>query len=97
MNEAFRVLKPGGVFAVADVTVQGVVPDEEKKNMDSWSACLTGAIPISEYRSILVSAGFEKVEVERLGEASWASQGRSDSFAFINAHIKARKPSVLSA
>ncbi len=43
-NEAFRVLKAGGVFAVADITVDEEIPDSERKNMDSWSACVSGSI-----------------------------------------------------
>src|ERR1700726_5208517 len=64
LREAFRVLKPGGRFAVSDVVVRGNVPDEIKKNMELWVGCVAGAMTDSEYVSKLTAAGFEQVSIE---------------------------------
>jgi len=64
IREAFRVLKPGGRFAVSDVVVRGPVPAEVLRNMELWIGCVAGALQESEYRSLLLDAGFEGVEVE---------------------------------
>src|ERR1700691_5602531 len=64
LREAFRVLKPGGRFAVSDVVTRGEVPDEVRKSVLLWVGCIAGALEESEYRSKLASAGFEQIEVE---------------------------------
>jgi ubiquinone/menaquinone biosynthesis C-methylase UbiE len=64
LREAFRVLKPGGRFAVSDVVVRGSVPDEVRKSMLLWVGCIAGALEESEYLSKLTSAGFEQVSIE---------------------------------
>jgi arsenite methyltransferase len=64
MREAFRVLKPGGRFAVSDVVLRGEVPEEIRRNMEMWVGCIAGALQDSEYTSKLTGAGFEKVEIE---------------------------------
>jgi len=64
LREAFRVLKPGGRFAVSDVVVRGEVPAEIRRNMELWAGCVAGALEDSEYRSKLANAGFEAIEVE---------------------------------
>src|ERR1700719_531610 len=58
LTEAFRVLKPGGRFAVSDVVVRGHVPDAIKKNMDLWVGCVAGALSDDEYVAKLAGAGF---------------------------------------
>jgi len=64
IGEAFRLLKPGGLFAVADmVEVQPLAP-EIKKAVDSWAGCVSGTIPVADYRAILVRAGFAEPEIE---------------------------------
>ena len=64
LREAFRVLKPGGRFAVSDVVVRGEVPDVVRKSMELWVGCVAGALHESDYRRFLNDAGFESVDVE---------------------------------
>ena len=64
LKEAFRVLKPGGRFAVSDVVVRGKVPVEIKKNMELWVGCVAGALSDDEYVAKLAGAGFENVGIE---------------------------------
>jgi SAM-dependent methyltransferase len=64
LREAFRVLKPGGRFAVSDVVVRGEVPAEIRKNVELWIGCIAGALRDTEYSEKLRAAGFEKVEIE---------------------------------
>ena len=65
LREAFRVLKPGGRFAVSDVVVRGTdVPPEVRKNMELWIGCVAGALEEGQYRSKLAAAGFDQVNVE---------------------------------
>jgi arsenite methyltransferase len=64
LRDAFRVLKPGGRFAVSDVVADGPVPDGLRQNMEAWVGCLAGALPVDEYTQLLTDAGFEDVSVE---------------------------------
>jgi SAM-dependent methyltransferase len=64
IREAFRVLKPGGRFAVSDVVAQGSVPGDLRRDMESWVGCIAGALEESEYRRLLGDAGFGAVDVE---------------------------------
>jgi arsenite methyltransferase len=64
LREAFRVLKPGGRFAVSDVIVRGDVPTEVRRNVELWVGCVAGALEEGEYRSLLTAAGFDGVEVD---------------------------------
>ena len=64
LREAFRVLKPGGRFAVSDVVVRGAVPDEVRKSMLLWVGCIAGALEENDYLSKLTSAGFEQASIE---------------------------------
>ena len=64
LEEAFRVLKPGGRLAVSDVVVRGEVPAEVRKSVELWIGCIAGALEESEYRSKLVKAGFSGVDLE---------------------------------
>jgi SAM-dependent methyltransferase len=64
LREAFRVLKPGGRFAVSDVVVRGEVPEAVRKSMLLWVGCIAGALEENDYRAKLSAAGFDEVSVE---------------------------------
>jgi ubiquinone/menaquinone biosynthesis C-methylase UbiE len=64
LREAFRVLKPGGRFAISDVVVLGEVPQEIRHSMELWVGCVAGALTDVEYREKLQAAGFESVDIE---------------------------------
>lgn len=64
LAEAFRVLKPGGRFAVSDIVVRGEVPGEVRRSMELWIGCVAGALEENEYRMLLSDAGFVNVDVE---------------------------------
>jgi SAM-dependent methyltransferase len=64
LREAFRVLRPGGRFAVSDVVVRGPVPAAIRRNVELWVGCVAGALDESEYRAKLEAAGFADVEIE---------------------------------
>jgi SAM-dependent methyltransferase len=64
LKEAFRVLKPGGRFAVSDVVVRGEVPPAIRKSMELWVGCVAGALSDQDYLAKLAGAGFENAEIE---------------------------------
>jgi SAM-dependent methyltransferase len=64
LREAFRVLKPGGRFAVSDVVVRGDVPDDVRKSMELWVGCIAGALQDYEYVAKLARAGFDSIDIE---------------------------------
>ncbi|HET7221224.1 MAG TPA: arsenite methyltransferase [Vicinamibacterales bacterium] len=78
LREAFRVLKPGGRFAVSDVVVRGEVPAEIRKNMELWIGCVAGAMEESEYASKLRAAGFTDVDVQ-----AWRIYDIEDARSFL--------------
>jgi 2-polyprenyl-3-methyl-5-hydroxy-6-metoxy-1,4-benzoquinol methylase len=106
LQEAFRVLKPGGRFAVSDVVVHGDVPTQIRESMLLWVGCIAGALQDTEYSSKLTAAGFEGIDIEptRLYKTADAraflqDQGVDlDAIAaeldgkFRSAFIRARKP-----
>jgi arsenite methyltransferase len=108
LREAFRVLKPGGRFAVSDVVVLGDIPPEIRKNVELWAGCVAGALHQDEYRSKLSDAGFEKVAIEptRIYEGqdvrdllAGTNLGAESIIAqvegkFASAFIRARKPAA---
>jgi SAM-dependent methyltransferase len=85
LREAFRVLKPGGRFAVSDVVVQGELPADLRKSMELWAGCIAGALEENTYRQLLAESGFSDVgvEVTRVYEARdlAASECCGDSLA----------------
>jgi arsenite methyltransferase len=64
LGEAFRVLKPGGRFAVSDVVTRGEMPPEIRQSVLLWVGCLAGALEENEYRQKLMASGFEHVDIE---------------------------------
>jgi arsenite methyltransferase len=64
ITEAFRVLKPGGRFAVSDVVVRGEVPIEVRSSMELWVGCIAGALTEQDFHALLREAGFEAVDIE---------------------------------
>jgi arsenite methyltransferase len=109
LREAFRVLKPGGRFAVSDVVTRGEILPEIRKNVLLWVGCVAGALDEAEYRGKLNAAGFEKVDVEptriyRAADAKefLASEGiDAEAIApqvdgkFMSAFVRAVKPSAV--
>lgn len=107
LREAFRVLKPGGRFAVSDVVVRGDAPVAVRRSMELWIGCVAGALEELEYRDLLADAGFRQVEVEPTriyrGEDATAFLTGSGldpaTFAaqidgkFMSAFVRATKPS----
>jgi arsenite methyltransferase len=64
LREAFRVLKPGGRFAVSDVVTRGEMHPEIRKNVLLWVGCIAGALEENEYRASLAAAGFTAIDIE---------------------------------
>ncbi len=64
LREAFRVLKPGGRFAVSDVVVRGNVPEQVRRSMEMWVGCIAGALQEYEYIAKLARAGFDEIDLE---------------------------------
>src|SRR5258706_507568 len=89
LREAFRVLKPGGRFAVSDVVVRGDITPVVRRNMDLWIGCLAGALEEQEYKFKLAAAGFVDIQLEvwRVYDADIHYKDR-----FISAFIRPLKP-----
>src|SRR3989440_2577748 len=86
MHEAFRVLKPGGRFAVSDVVIRGDIPDAVRRSMELWVGCVAGALEEEEYKGLLAAAGFVDVGIERTRIYEEVG-GR-----IMGAFVRARKP-----
>jgi SAM-dependent methyltransferase len=110
LREAFRVLKPGGRFAVSDVVVRGEVPSDIRRSVELWVGCIAGALEEQDYAARLRAAGFSNVEVE-----PWRIYNVEDARAFLteqgidvdrlvpvvdgkfaSAFVRARKPEAKS-
>jgi SAM-dependent methyltransferase len=88
IREAYRVLRSGGRFAVADMVELEALDPVVKKSLDSWAGCLSGTIPIDVYRAALVDAGFQDPDIQvHAMESMPGVDGKIGS-----AYIRARKP-----
>ncbi len=111
LREAYRVLTPGGRFAVSDIVFQGRLPQVLRADMESWAGCIAGALEEETYRALLASAGFTNVEVEvtrRYALQDIVENGAQASLAalseaerrdvdgrFVSAFIRGQKPGRL--
>jgi len=110
LREAFRVLKPGGRFAVSDVIVRGQVPADLRRSMELWVGCIAGALEENEYTAKLRAAGFDDVQVEpwRIYDVEAARSFLTEAGfdvdrlapevdgRFASAFVRARKPEAKS-
>ncbi len=110
ITEAFRVLKPGGRFAVSDVVIRGEVPAEVRSSMELWVGCIAGALSEQEFHSLLWEAGFEGIDIEptRVYEFEDAKAFLSESGLdaevlarevggrVMGAFVRARKPATVT-
>ena len=110
LRECFRVLKPGGRFAVSDIVVRGETPLEVRRSMDLWAGCIAGALSDYDYTAKLANTGFESIHIEptRVYTAADACQFLADAGVdadaiapqiegkFFSAFIRAQKPSSKS-
>src|SRR6266699_795070 len=108
LREAYRVLAPGGRFAVSDIVFQGHLPQALCQDMESWAGCIAGALEEETYRQLLAEAGFINIDIEmtrRYSIQDVADSGGSFSIAsltdseraeidskFVSAFIRAQKP-----
>ena len=108
ISEAFRVLKPGGRFAVSDIVVRGTVPPQIRRSMELWAGCIAGALGDYEYVAKLASTGFENIGIEPtrvysvaeartfLAAEDQGTAALADALdgTFISAFIRATKPAA---
>jgi len=106
LHEAFRVLKPGGRFAVSDVVVQGDLPADIRRSLEQWVGCVAGALEERTYRRLLADAGFEDIDLQvtRVYDAREAvaadTPAQAEAFAtveaiggrLVSAFVRATKP-----
>src|SRR5881397_129996 len=106
LGEAFRVLRPGGRFAVSDVVVRGQLPSEVRRSIEAWVGCVAGALEEEEFKTLLAQEGFEEIGIEptriyRVDDAKAFLQGagldaevlaREVDGCVMGAFVRARKP-----
>lgn len=104
-HEAFRVLKPGGRFAVADIVLQENLPEKVQQDMLAWAGCVAGALLDKEYRDKLAAAGFTDIDIEIIREYDLSdekmvnllenlssAEKKQLSGAIVSAFVRAKKP-----
>jgi arsenite methyltransferase len=112
IRETFRVLKPGGRFAVSDVVAQGTIPPDLRSDMEAWVGCVAGALEEREYRQLLTAAGFDDIDVEvtrvydprqiaanadREWDQSALARFDASGGRLVSAFVRARKPAEADA
>jgi SAM-dependent methyltransferase len=111
LRESFRVLRPGGRFAVSDVVTRGAIPEQIRRDMLLWAGCVAGALDENEYRMKLAAAGFEAIGIEptrvydvEAAREFLAGEGVDvDAIAhevegkFMSAFVRAKKPQPVNA
>ncbi|WP_345787975.1 arsenite methyltransferase [Gemmatimonas sp.] len=98
IKEAFRVLKPGGRFAVSDVVVRGTMPEDVRRSMELWVGCVAGALEEAEFHSLLWGAGFTNTDIEptRIYEVEDARQFLAESGLDTN-NVAAMEGKIMAA
>jgi len=106
LREAYRVLKPGGRFAIADIVTRGQMPEALQRSLELWAGCVAGALDQDDYRSKLSAAGFGEIEIEAVREYTAAdaeggglgdlmrkfAKSGAEGLGIISAIVRARKP-----
>lgn len=97
-DDSFRVLKKGGRFAVSDIISENSMTEEMKKDMESYSGCISGASSLEEVKTMLEKSGFKKIKIEPNLESKnfikdWSSKYDSENF-IVSASITATKPKL---
>jgi len=104
LRDAYRVLKPGGRFAVADVVTDGPMPEALRHDMEAWAGCLAGALEVDTYAALLADAGFTDIDIQITRRYSAAEAGLDPATQspewteaagkLASAFIRATKPSA---
>ena len=108
LREAFRVLKPGGRFAVSDIVVRGAIPDPVRRSMELWVGCVAGALAEDEFYGLLADSGFQEASIEPtrvyefadahtfLAEAGLEADSIAEAVSgrIMGAFVRARKPAL---
>jgi len=93
LAEAFRVLKPGGRFAVSDVVVQGAMPDAVRRDLELWVGCVAGALEVGEFKTLLAASGFTAVSIEPTRVYEFDDAPRAElNGRIMGAFVRAQKP-----
>ncbi len=108
LREAYRVLRPGGRFAVSDVVVQGPLPAPLRRSLELWVGCVAGALEVAEFEELLAAVGFEEISIEPtrvyrtedarslLANAGLAVRSGVEG-RLMAAFVRARKPTTVSS
>lgn len=89
-HEAHRVLKPGGRITVSDIVTEGTIPEEIRRDLDSWASCVSGALPQEEYLKDIETAGFKKPKI--LTESYYDTSEYNIDFKVKSVTVEAYKP-----
>jgi arsenite methyltransferase len=89
-REANRVLKPGGRITVSDIVTEGEIPEEIRRNLNSWASCVSGALPQEEYLKDIEAAGFKKPKI--LTESYYDTSEYDIDFKIKSITVEAYKP-----